>query len=284
MSSRRKHLYHIVNPSSRAFFISIGAFFFMSGFGFYLMNKEPVFFKGDLCIIAIIFLALNIKRWYNEVITESTFSGFHTKIVQSGLKLGFLLFLVSEFMLFFGFFWAYFHLSLSPDFHIGVIWPPKGIVVVNSLEIPLLNTLILLLSGCSLTWSHQALVNNLVSEVLDGLIITILLGILFLCLQGMEYYESTFSYNDSAYSSIFYMLTGLHCFHVIVGVIFLTNCLYRYVNKQFTTTHHLGFLFAIWYWHFVDVVWLLLFLIVYVWGGGIGSDVDNTIIISSLFN
>lgn len=283
MTNRRKYLYHLVNRSNRAFVISIGAFFVMCGLVFCFMNLQPFYFKGDLLIFALFFLSLNIKRWYYEVITESTFSGFHTIIVQSGLKLGFLLFIVSEIMLFFGFFWAFFHMALSPDMTLGLTWPPIAILVINPLDIPLFNTLLLLLSGFSLTWAHKALVNNMIKDVLDGMIITIWLGSFFLILQIMEYYESTYSFNDSVYGCTFYMLTGLHGMHVFVGVTLIYNCYKRYLCKHFTTKHHLGFLFAAWYWHFVDIVWILLFLVVYIWGGGIGLDIDSNVITESFF-
>ena len=168
MVNRRKFLYHLVNRSSRAFIISFCAFFGMCGIAFCLMNLKPIFFKGDLLLLSIFFILKNVKRWYNEIITESTFSGFHTIIVQLGLKLGFILFIVSEIMLFFGFFWAFFHMSLSPDMSLGLAWPPIAIVVINPLEIPLFNTLLLLLSGFSLTWAHKALVNRLIKDVIDG--------------------------------------------------------------------------------------------------------------------
>lgn len=283
MNNRRKYLYHLVNRSNRAFVLSLGAFFVMCGFAFCLMNLTPFFFKGDLFLLAILFVILNINRWYYEVITESTYSGFHTIIVQAGLKLGFILFVVSEIMLFFGFFWAFFHVSLSPDMTFGLAWPPLAILVINPLEIPLFNTLLLLLSGFSLTWVHKALVNNLTLDAIDGWIITMVLGLFFLFLQIMEYYESIYSFNDSVYGCTFYMLTGLHGMHVFAGVTFIFNCFFRYLNYNFTTIHHLGFLFAAWYWHFVDIVWILLFLIVYIWGGGVGVDVNVNVITEAFF-
>lgn len=241
------------------------AFYFMTSFVFCFMNCKPIFFKGESLLLSLIFILLNAKWWYYEVITESTFSGYHTLIVQLGLQLGFILFLVSEIMLFFGFFWAFFHVSLSPDISLSVFWPPLGIIYIQPLEIPLFNTLLLLLSGFSLTWVHKVVVTNHTKSVIDGWIITIFLGTFFLILQMMEYYESPFSINDSAYGCVFFMLTGLHGFHVFVGVTFILVCLVRYLRKHFTPSHHLGLLFAIWYWHFVDIVWILLYLTVYLW-------------------
>jgi len=172
------------------------------------------------------------------------------------------------------FFEPFFHFALSPDMSLGLIWPPKGISPINPLGIPLYNTLLLLLSGFSLTWTHKALVNRLVIDTIDGWLITMLLGGFFLFLQVKEYYEAPFSFNDGVYGCSFYMLTGLHGMHVFAGVSFLFVCFRRYLYKHFTPNHHLGFLFAAWYWHFVDIVWILLFIIVYMWGGGLGIDVD----------
>lgn len=265
MNNKRKHLFHLVNKSSRVFIISMFAFFFMMGFAFCLMNLKPLFFKGELLLLSFILILVNARLWYNEVITECTYSGFHTIIVQFGLQWGFILFLISEIMLFFGFFWAFFHVSLSPDISLGLIWPPIGIIYIEPLEIPLFNTLLLLLSGFSLTWVHKVITTNDIKNAIDASIITISLGSFFLLLQIMEYYESYFSFNDSVYGSVFFMLTGLHGFHVLVGVTFIGVCFIRYLNKHFTPKHHIGFLFAIWYWHFVDIIWIFLYLTVYLW-------------------
>jgi heme/copper-type cytochrome/quinol oxidase subunit 3 len=246
MNNKRKHLFHLVNRSSRVFIISMFAFFFMTGFVFCLMNIKPIFFKGELLLLSFILILVNARLWYKEVITESTYSGYHTIIVQSGLTWGFLLFLVSEIMLFFGFFWAFFHVSLSPDISLGIIWPPVGIIYIEPLQIPLFNTILLLLSGFSLTWAHKVVTTNNIKNIIDSIIITLGLGLFFLMLQITEYYESYFSFNDSVYGSVFFMLTGLHGFHVLVGVTYIAICFHRYLNKHLTPSHHIGFLFAIW--------------------------------------
>jgi len=205
-------------------------------------------------------------QWWRDVIREALFEGAHTQKVQKGLKLGFILFVVSEIMLFFSFFWAFFHASLSPNIEIGCIWPPVGLIVLNPWKIPFLNTLILLLSGATITWAHQLLVIGNYKQTISALIITINLALFFTGLQIYEYINSPFDISDGIYGSVFFMLTGLHGLHVLVGTIFILVCLFRHIYKHFTRTHHLGFEAAIWYWHFVDVVWLFLFIFVYWWG------------------
>jgi heme/copper-type cytochrome/quinol oxidase subunit 3 len=186
--------------------------------------------------------------------------------VQKGLSMGMILFIVSEVMFFFGIFWAFFHSSLSPNIEIGAVWPPKGIVTFDAWKIPLLNTIILLTSGASVTWAHHALVAGNRSETTLGLIFTVCLGLVFTMFQAYEYSHALFTIRDTVYGSVFFLATGFHGFHVIIGTIFLFACLLRHLNYHFTTKHHLGFEAAAWYWHFVDVVWLFLFISIYWWG------------------
>lgn len=280
--NRVNHLFHLVNRSGRAFIISVGLFFFLSGLVFFFIDLQVLLFKGDLSLIGLYIILKNFKRWHYEVITEGAFSGYHTIIVQSGLKVGFILFLISEIMLFFGFFWSFFHVTLCPDTVFGMVWPPISILVIDPLQIPLFNTLLLLLSGFSLTWVHRAMVSNLSKDIFDGFLITIFFGWLFLILQLLEYYESLYSFNDSVYGCTFYILTGLHGIHVFIGVNFITIIFVRFLHGQLTPMHHLGFLFAAWYWHFVDIVWILLFLVIYIWGGGVGIEVTNSFLIEKL--
>lgn len=265
MFNRAKYLYHLVNRSSRAFSISFFSFFIMSGFVCYFMKLKPFLFRLDLSVIGLVFLVWNVIWWYDEVITESTFSGFHTTIVQLGLEQGFILFIISEIMLFAGFFWAFFHVSMLPDVLIGVVWPPRGIMSIDALDIPLFNTLLLLLSSWCITLTHYAITNDSVIDTFDSFLSTIFMGFLFLTLQGWEYYLSTFNFNDSVYSATFYMLTGLHGMHVLVGVSLLTICFIRYIYRHFLNDHHLGFIVSCWYWHFVDIVWILLYIVIYLW-------------------
>jgi cytochrome c oxidase subunit 3 len=223
--------------------------------GFYL------FFVGFLSLVSLSFF------WWRDVVREGTFQGHHTKSVQSGLRWGMLLFIVSEIMFFFAFFWAFFASSLSPSLDIGGVWPPPGIEVLNAWEVPLLNTIILLLSGVTCTWSHNAIVLGDRNSALISLGFTIFLGALFTCLQGVEYLDANFTMSDGIYGSVFFLATGFHGFHVLIGSTFLFLCLIRLFKHHFTTQHHFGFEAAAWYWHFVDVVWLFLFVSIYWWGG-----------------
>ena len=188
------------------------------------------------------------------MVRESTFLGFHTRRVQFGLRLGMVLFIFSEVFFFFSFFWAYLHRSLSPAVEIGSLWPPVGISCLDPFTIPLLNTFLLLSSGATITWSHSCLVSGLFSHCVFSLLITLFLGFSFRFLQCAEYFYCSFTISDSVFGSCFYLATGFHGAHVVLGSVFLAVCLLRLLFFHFTPTRHLGFVFAIWYWHFVDVV------------------------------
>ena len=214
----------------------------------------------------IIILLIVIIIWFRDIIREGSSYGFHTIEVNTGLKYGILLFIVREVIFFFSFFWAYFHSSLRPNVEIGGVWPPVGITVINYIGVPLLNTSILLLSGVSVTWSHHAIQNNKFKSSYISLLITVILGIYFLYLQRIEYYDSSFSLSDSVYGRCFFIATGFHGFHVTVGAIILSIILYLFLIFKINRNTHKGFLFAAWYWHFVDVVWLFLYVRIYWWG------------------
>lgn len=264
MALGRKHLFHMVTPSIWPFFTALALFFFLSGLIFYI---HRIWFGGWLVLLGLVNLCICAYYWFSDIITEATFLGFHTLIVRRGLKRGFLLFLVSELMLFFGFFWAFFHSALCPSIIFGSIWPPIGINVIGFSGYPFFNTVLLIISGFAVTWAHRGIALGYLSEVIDGLIVSILLGLCFLGLQIYEYYTATFNIVDSVYASTFYMLTGLHGCHVFVGVFFLIINLIRVCRHHFTVRHYLGLVFAIWYWHFVDIVWIIVFVSVYWWGG-----------------
>lgn len=211
-------------------------------------------------------LATLVIVWTRDVVNEATYQGFHTRMVQRGLRYGMILFISSEVMFFFSFFWTFFHVSTSPAVGIGCVWPPKGIEVLNPWHLPLANTVILLSSGVCTIWAHRALLGGFRTQAATGLFIACLYGLLFSWLQFLEYGLATFAINDSVYGSIFYMATGFHGIHVIIGTIMLSIAYYRIAMNHFSRTRHLGFEVAAWYWHFVDVVWLFLYIFIYCWG------------------
>jgi heme/copper-type cytochrome/quinol oxidase subunit 3 len=212
------------------------------------------------------FLILNLKVyfWWKKVIKESK-EGFHNKFVLNKFYLGMLIMIISEVFFFFSFFWGFFHKCFFPREKIGSVWPPSELkgLVVDYVSIPLFKTVILLSSGLTITWAHHRLIKNKKQNFFFGLNFTVLLGVIFLFLQNFEYLNSFFRFKTLIFGSCFYMLTGFHGMHVLVGTVFLIVCLIRSLNFQFKASHHVGFVLAIWYWHFVDVVWLFLFIFVY---------------------
>lgn len=259
-----EHPYHLVDPSPWPILSAISAFTFLIGLTMYM---HSYYFGGYILFIGFTLLISSMSFWWKDIIFEARYEGNHTIKVQKGLKLSVILFIISEIMFFFAFFWAFFHSSLVPTIEIGGIWPPKGIAVFNPWEIPLLNTLILLSSGATVTWAHNSILYNNEKDTVYGLITTCLLGAIFTLLQLYEYITAPFNISDGIYGSVFYMATGFHGFHVLIGTIFLLVCLYRTLNHHFSAKHHLGFEAAAWYWHFVDVVWIFLFITIYWWGG-----------------
>lgn len=259
--SKTYHPYHLVDPSPWPYVMSCAVLLTTLGTVVYFHYSQLF-----LVLLGLVSIALCMFLWLKDVVRESTFQGYHTKIAVYGLKLGFLLFIVSEVLFFFSFFWAFFHSSLSPSVEIGVMWPPKGIEALNPFSVPLLNTAILLSSGATVTWAHHSIVSGNRQEAIRGLSLTVILGVIFTALQGMEYVEAPFSIADSVYGSTFFVATGFHGLHVIIGTIFLFVCLIRLNLSHFTKSHHLGFEAASWYWHFVDVVWLFLYVCIYWWG------------------
>jgi len=257
------HMFHIVDPSPWPLLTSLSALGTCIGAVLYF----HAYFNGvsTLCS-SLFFLIYILFAWFRDIIHEATIQGCHTLQVQASLRLGFKLFIVSEAMFFFGFFWAFFHASLSPTIEIGGEWPPLGIDVLSPLSIPLLNTLILLLSGCSITWSHHAFRAGLRRESLKGLLLTLFLAGYFLFCQLFEYFNASFDISDGIYGSVFFMTTGFHGLHVFLGGLFLLAALLRMIYNTFSISHHLGFEMAIWYWHFVDVIWIFLFIWIYCWG------------------
>jgi cytochrome c oxidase subunit 3 len=236
MAATKHHDYHLVNPSPWPLVGAISAFFFFGGFVMYLHEAH---------------------------------GGDHTPVVQLHLRYGMILFIASEVMFFLAWFWAFFDSAIFPSAvdAVGGQWPPKGVTVMDPWSLPLLNTFILLCSGTTVTWAHHSLIHGDRRGLKLGLLLTILLGLSFTFCQGWEYVHAPFGFKGGIYGSTFFMATGFHGFHVIIGTIFLTVCLIRALRGDFTPKQHFGFEAAAWYWHFVDVVWLFLFTTIYVWGG-----------------
>jgi len=270
------HPFHIVDPSPWPFCTSIALWF--GALNTMAMVHSYITVNVSSILLSLLYLLFSLAGWWRDVIRESTYEFKHTAYVRRGLLLGMVLFILSEVMFFFGFFWAFFHSSLVPSPAIGGVWPPVTIMVISAWKLPLVNTLLLLLSGVTLTISHRFLVylpyynksedeiHKIISIIMLWLRRTIYLGIFFLFCQAFEYYFAAFTFQDTVYGGTFYILTGLHGLHVLVGTIFLIVCLWRTSLFHFTVWKQVGFKSAVWYWHFVDVVWIFLYLVIYVWG------------------
>nr|ASV72584.1 cytochrome oxidase subunit 3 [Arisubathynella cheongmiensis] len=253
--------FHLVDISPWPLFASLNVYFLTMG-----LSKWFTLGMLDIFILGIVSLFLSCIQWWRDIIRESTSMGEHYYLVIMGLRWGMILFIISEILFFFSFFWAFFHSSLSPSIDLGCYWPPYNVISFNPEEVPLINTMLLLSSGASVTWSHHSLLENMYKEYIKGLILTIFLGVMFTMVQLMEYWESNFSLSDSIYGSTFFVATGFHGLHVIIGTIFLLIMLFRSIKMHFSSLHHVGLEAASWYWHFVDVVWLFLFVSIYWWG------------------
>lgn len=258
------HPYHIVDQSPWPIALS--------GVLLALTTSAVLTFHGfpmGMYLLASSFLLLNwgMGLWFKDIITEATYLGAHTDKVQKGISLGIVLFIVSEVFFFLSIFWAYFHSALAPAVEIGSDWPPKGIEPLDALEVPTANTTILLSSGSSITVSHHSVVWRILTWANDGSLGTFFLACFFTALQGLEYNGLSYTFADGVFGSTFFMATGFHGLHVIIGTIFLAVGAIRIFAYQLTNTHHVGLESGILYWHFVDIVWLLLYSIVYYWGG-----------------
>jgi cytochrome c oxidase subunit 3 len=288
MAGAKNHDYHILDPDPWPI---IGAFsaLALTGGGVMWMHGSP--YGPFIALLGLAAVLLTMYNWWRNTVIEAH-QGHHTPVVQLHLRYGMILFIASEVMFFLAWFWAYFDASLFPSAaeSVGGQWPPKGTEVLDPWGFPLLNTLILLCSGTTVTWAHHALITNerggemkglwgaigvgANDSLKKGLWLTIILGLIFTFIQGYEYAHAPFSFSrlneaepGNIYGSTFFMATGFHGFHVIVGTIFLIVCLIRTYKGDFTPRQHFGFEAAAWYWHFVDVVWLFLFVSIYIWGG-----------------
>src|SRR4028119_772957 len=278
----KHHDYHLVDPSPwpligsiSAFFMAVGGVMTMKGLQLGSLSIGPYVLGAGF--IGVLYTMLS---WWTDVTREATYEGHHTRVVQIHHRYGMIMFIASEVMFFVAWFWAYFEAALYSNDplqytrveFLGGAWPPKGIETFDPWHLPLLNTLILLTSGTTVTWAHHALLHNDRQGVKTALWLTVLLGLLFTSLQAYEYSHAAFGFSGNIYGATFFMATGFHGAHVIIGTIFLAICLLRAYQGDFSPRQHLGFEFAAWYWHFVDVVWLFLFASIYVWGyGGTGA-------------
>jgi cytochrome c oxidase subunit 3 len=259
--------FHLVRPSPWPILGAICAVG-MAGTGVLYMHGGSKWYP----LAGLVGLLLVMAGWWRDVIHEAFVERAHSAIVKIGLRYGMALFIASEVMFFVAFFWAFFNAALFPVDAIKNTWPPPGIEPMNPFRFPLLMTMILLLSGTTVTWAHHEIMESNNQAAAKGLALTVGLGLCFTCIQAFEYMHSEFGFKGGIFSSTFYMATGFHGFHVIVGTLFLLVCLGRTLKHQFSARSHFGFEAAAWYWHFVDVVWLFLFISIYIWGGyGAGS-------------
>jgi len=270
LSSGLKQPYHLVNPSPWPLTGAVGGGLTVLGIIF------AAHYGNYICLaLGLAIVLLTAFFWWRDVLSESRTAGTHSAVVRLGLRYGMMLFIASEVMFFVGFFWAYFNFALYPEHMAGVtaadaVWPPAGVRTFDPFHLPFLNTMILLLSGCTVTWAHHSLIEGNRKGLLAGLGLTVLLGLSFTTFQAIEYSSAPFKFvNGGVYPSTFFLATGFHGFHVIVGTIFLAVCWFRARAGQFTPERHFGFEAAAWYWHFVDVVWLFLFVCIYLFGAGV---------------
>ena len=278
----KPHPYHIVRPSIWPLFgalagglLAVGLLMFMHNVHLFANEQAGVVginvglkgvFLGVAAVLAVMFF------WWKDVVYEAVTEKVHTPISHVGFRYGMSLFIASEVMFFVAFFWAYFNAAFFPTEQIGFMWPPANIHTIDAFDVPFLMTLILLLSGCTVTWAHHAILEGHTKEAIKALGISVFLGFFFMCFQVYEYTHAHFKFTDGVYASTFYMATGFHGFHVFVGTIFLFVCWIRTIKGHFTPQSHFGFEAAAWYWHFVDVVWLFLFVAIYWWGTMGGMD------------
>jgi len=263
--------FHHVNPSSVP--LKMAGALFLFTLTLTLFFHDLIHFNWIYS--AIFILIYNVYNWL-ALVSKEGLQGHHTAVVIRGLKIGFLLFIISEVMFFFSFFWSFFHFSLAPSIWGGAVWPPEGIPYTNPYGIPFLNTVLLLSSGITITYAHRGARQGSKKHVIRGLTLSILYGLIFLLLQYHEYNSLVFNIADSVYGSIFYVLTGFHGLHVILGLVFLTKCLLSAHKGIYRSKNHAGLEAAIYYWHFVDVVWIFLYICVYYWGSAEEYDIRRT--------
>ena len=262
-SNFQAHPFHLVSPSPWPLFTCISLLSLTTSL---VLTMHGFNNALNFLFLALLALVISMSFWFRDVITEATYLGNHTLAVQRGLNMGVALFIVSEALFFLAIFWTFFHSALSPNYEMGSTWPPKGVSAINPFELPLLNTVILLSSGFTVTYAHHSIIQGNRSGALYGLVLTVVLAIIFTIFQGVEYSVSAFTISDGTFGSCFYFGTGFHGFHVIIGTAFIAVGLWRVLAYHSTENHHLGLESGILYWHFVDIVWLFLFISIYYWG------------------
>nr|YP_009519724.1 cytochrome c oxidase subunit III [Colpocephalum griffoneae]AYC65898.1 cytochrome c oxidase subunit III [Colpocephalum griffoneae] len=254
--------FHIVDESPWPLYMSLGGYML---FTYTILTINHLSYSFYILVLILFFVFSSFYGWMRDVCSEGFLQGNHTTLVQTGLKTGMVLFIISEVLFFFSFFWSLFYYSVTPSVEI-YSWPPTGLESVDPMGVPLLGTLILISSGISITWSHHATMHGDKNGALTSLALTIMMGLIFSVLQFTEYKECSFTISDSVFGSIFFLSTGFHGFHVLVGTFMLIFCFIRMYFNHFSLSHHVGYEAAIWYWHFVDVVWIFLYICMYWWG------------------
>nr|YP_009355414.1 cytochrome c oxidase subunit III [Coccocarpia palmicola]ARB49953.1 cytochrome c oxidase subunit III [Coccocarpia palmicola] len=259
----QSHPFHLVSPSPWPIYTCISLMALTTSFVL-MINKFT--YVNNFLFLAFVAVIISMSFWWRDVVSEGTYLGDHTLAVQRGLYMGIALFIISEALFFLAIFWTFFHSALAPNIEVGTKWPPMGVSSINPFELPLINTILLLSSGITVTYGHHSLIHAHRNGVLHGLFWTVLIAIFFTYFQSVEYLDSTYTLSDSTFGSCFYFGTGFHGFHVIIGTAFIAVGLWRCLSYQPTENHHLGLESSILYWHFVDVVWLFLFVSIYYWG------------------
>nr|YP_010879017.1 cytochrome c oxidase subunit III [Batracomorphus nigromarginattus]WHE42669.1 cytochrome c oxidase subunit 3 [Batracomorphus nigromarginattus] len=255
------HKFHMVNNSPWPVLISFSMLLLTTSAVVWMHKNNPY-----MLIMSLILTIMLSSQWWRDIIRESTFQGIHNKKIIKLMKWGMMMFILSEIMFFISFFWTFFHMSLSPSIEMGLNWPPMGIEPMKPMNIPLLNTVILMSSGVSITLAHNFIMNKMLSKTIKMMWITIFLGVYFSIIQLYEYMECSFSISDSVFGSTFFLMTGFHGIHVIIGTMFLIVSTIRLKMLHFTKNHMVGYEASAWYWHFVDIIWLMLYISVYWWG------------------